>query len=377
MSEPATTEPTSNLPPTETTSSAPTSRVDQTPVTTEAAPDIDYVETALTVLEATYYASAEVDWTEMDQAATADLPDDPSPSRAYDAIQSALFDLADPHSYFVPPRQRQDMETVPKGIEPPVGERLRDIGYIELPAIANWNIDPNNPTEYADTVNQMLNLLDNPEPACGWVIALRNNGGGTTGPMLASLGPLLGEGVVLTATTPGGTQTISVASDWTITYDFEQVRPNPTANLPLLTDFSLEGTTAQETTALIEAALTVSEPVYQPAVEDPPVAVLTSNVTASAAEYVVVAFLGRDNTRTFGTTTAGMPTGIAGFQFVDGGILGVAATVPSDRQGNAYSAHIVPDQFIGFSRPGEDAPLDAALEWLRNEPPCAGAPVSN
>lgn len=342
--------------------------------TTSQAGDIDYreyVETALELMERFYYATDQVDWDPVREAALDNLTADPSREEAYGAIRAALLELGDPHSRFEPPRMRQDLAELQGETPEPSGERVGQVGYLKLPGIANYVIDPNDPKFYADRVNELLEELDTPEHACGWIVDLRDNGGGTAGPMFASLGPLLGQGVVLTATGPAGTQTLTVKEDHRVDVGGELATHEPPADLPLLKEWSLAGSTVEETQTLIEAARTPSESLYQPVLADPPVAVLISGSTRSAAEYLTIAFLGRDNTQTFGQTTFGIPTGVGGAQFVDGGVLALAGMAPADRLGRSYTSNIFPDNFIAPSPPSEDQTLDAALEWLATQPTCS------
>lgn len=358
-----------------TTSAGPTTSTLLDRVTTNTAESAieyqEYVETALEIMERFFYATDHVDWYEIRQPALEGLATDPSPEQAYAAIRDALQELGDPHSRFEPPQIRRERARLPGEISRPSGERMSRIGYLKLPGVGlAGTIDPDDPKAYANQVNALLEELDSPEPACGWIVDLRENAEGWISPMFASLGPLLGQGIVLTANGPQGTQTIEVDKDYLVSYDFEPSVDAPSADFPLLEEFRLVDSTREETLDFIDATITPSGPVYEPELEDPPVAVLISGTTGSAAEYVTIAFLGRDNTQTFGETTRGVPTARGGYQFVDGGVLGLAVLAPADRLGRTHSSHIFADEFIGPSPPGEDRTLDSALEWLTAQPSC-------
>src|SRR5438270_7244326 len=54
-------------------------------------------------------------------------------------------------------------------------------------------VDGPTATAFATRVQELIRAVDQP-PACGWIVNLRQNGGGLMWPMLAGIGPLLGEG---------------------------------------------------------------------------------------------------------------------------------------------------------------------------------------
>lgn len=100
----------------------------------------------------------------------------------------------------------------------------------------------------------------------------------------------------------------------------------------------------------------------------PPVAVLTSRLTASAGEGVAIAFRGRPDARSFGEPTAGVPTGNARHRLPDGAELYLTEGVGVDRAGRAYQTRIRPDQPVAsdwtrYGTPG-DPVLRAAAAWL-------------
>ncbi|HWE89528.1 MAG TPA: S41 family peptidase [Pseudonocardiaceae bacterium] len=92
---------------------------------------------------------------------------------------------------------------------------------------------------------------------------------------------------------------------------------------------------------------------------DVPVAVLHDRRTASAGEGLVVAFRGRARTRTFGSATAGVPTGTVTHELLDGSALVITVSVAVDRQGREYAEAIAPDE----PRTGID-PIRTAVRWL-------------
>lgn len=100
---------------------------------------------------------------------------------------------------------------------------------------------------------------------------------------------------------------------------------------------------------------------------DPPVAVLTDDGTASAAEATAISFRGRPHTRSFGSSTAGVPSGNITFPLSDGAQLVITSVAEADRTGHRYDpdSPLAPDQ---PTRP--DQAEAAARAWLQQQPGC-------
>ena len=107
---------------------------------------------------------------------------------------------------------------------------------------------------------------------------------------------------------------------------------------------------------------------------DAPVAVLTSGLTASAAEAAAIAFRGRAGARSFGEPTLGIPTFNTRRTMPDGSFLDVMTNVDVDRSGTPYDGPVPIDQAItiNWNNIGNDADpvLVAAVRWLENQPLC-------
>jgi carboxyl-terminal processing protease len=173
---------------------------------------------------------------------------------------------------------------------------------------------------------------------CGWVVDLRRNTGGSLPPMLAAVGPVLGDGRAVGYRSRDGATTWFGYQDGAVTIGGHPGRflaPSRPARLP------------------------------QPR---PPVAVLTSRLTGSAGEGVAIAFRGRPSARSFGEPTAGVPTGNSQHRLSDGAELYLTEGIGVDRTGRSYQTHIRPDQPVAsawstYSTPA-DPVLQAATTWL-------------
>jgi C-terminal processing protease CtpA/Prc len=210
---------------------------------------------------------------------------------------------------------------------PPHGSRIgREVGYLELPTLAALHGDE----EYPRRVRALIQEIDSPD-VCGWIVDLRRNGGGNMWPMLEGVRPVLGEG-------------------------------------PL--GFFVPGNVPWSYPSTSGPAITVHR-------SNPPVAVLTSRVTASSGEALAIAFRGRALTRSFGESTFGVPTANTTFPLPDGAWLVLTTAHEADRTGRVYEGAIAPDETfpIDWRRLGaDDDPLVArAADWLRGHAVCGPA----
>ena len=212
----------------------------------------------------------------------------------------------------------------------PASDRLaNDIGYLWLPGILSF--DDAGPQAYASTLARALEELSDCK---GFVIDLRQDGGGNMWPMLAGLGPLLGAEVVGRFQYPNGD-----AEEW----------------------WWRDGWSGQADIPCTE----VIPPHSSIFPNDIPVALLTSRRTGSSGEATLVAFLGRPNTRTFGQATAGLSTGNSSISLSDGALLLLTTSSYADRTGKVYGHEITPDvQVPALQANAEDQAMLRAQAWL-------------
>lgn len=223
----------------------------------------------------------------------------------------------------------------------PTGRRVTTprsgLAYIELP----W--DPGNP-EYPTLAQSVLRGVDQ-APTCGWIIDLRRNVGGDLWSYLAAIGPIVGQGDVGGFAYPSGDQDV-----WT--YRGGKVYWNDKERFESFVD----------------------GPIYALKRETPPVALLTSRLTAAAGELVLIAFGGRAEVRSFGEPTAGSPYLFYQTFLSDGARIGVSGALSFDRTGRVYHGPSVPDEPVrtNWSTFGtdNDPAVQAAVAWLTMQPGC-------
>ncbi|MBZ0281490.1 MAG: hypothetical protein K8L97_12180 [Anaerolineae bacterium] len=305
-----------------------------------------YLEGVLDYLERYSYYGSELDW----EAIRADilarkvsLRNIPSTMRE---LIGKLQRVGDRHSFY------WDAQTVqtflvgsPDAAENPPqlprGERLENgIGYVELfTTLGIGGVEGEK--QYVAAAHAAIEAIDATPTRC-WIVDLRQDSGGSMDPMIIGIAPILGNGAIGGFELPNGEQQILTLQDGVILQDG-------------FARSSLYG-----------------ETVYEPHYPEPPIAVLIGNMTASAGENTTLALIGRANTRTFGTPTAGLTVGNSGMMLYDGAALGVAGAASMDRTGRAYTGAIEPDVVVRTTGlpDGNDAVMQAASDWLLSLPEC-------
>lgn len=278
----------------------------------------------------------------------------------YDAIRFALRALGDHHSslHLTPALERIQLERKGRSASGQSDSKLSSMGRFvgryepegkivtadgkPFAVVVVTKCFPDNQQQfvaYETELQRIVAKLDGAHPA-GWVVDLRGNVGGNMWPMLAGIGPLLGEGDHL-----GEFFTTSGHSVWKyrdgIASEVEDTgkenRFPPVAGAA----YKISGT--------------------------PAVAVLIDRWTGSSGEAIAIALCGRPNTRFFGEHTQGASTANETFALSDGASMWLTIGVDADRTGKQYLEGLAPDEWIKPSEktgPDEDAVLEGALRWL-------------
>jgi len=297
-----------------------------------------YLEEALDIMQTNSLHRLNTDWDVIRTSAFEVAQHAQTPADTYGAIRYALVRLGDHHSLFLTPYdlEQRGAETASDSPAPRAKLLLEKIGFIAIERYTAFEGE-----EYATDAQQLIREIDTQNP-CGWIVDLRENSGGNMGPMLAAIGPILGEGEVGAFIDSYGKKSI-----WSY----------------------------QDGQVLVDSSLyTQVNPAYELKVSSPPVAVLTGVNTASAGEVIVVAFRGRPNTRSFGLYTTGLSTGNAGFHLSDGAVIVLTTSVYADRTGQTYGDRIYPDEVVDdvrkFTFIMDEAIPQPAIDWLMSQPAC-------
>jgi hypothetical protein len=269
-----------------------------------------------------------IDWTSFRDAVFEAAGPAQSVSQTFPGITKALSLLGDGHSsytaaggtfLFVPNRTcRASGALSPAGLPP-------TIGYVKVGAFSGT---PAQAAAFANGIQNTIRLADR-DDLVGWIVDLRGNGGGNMWPMIAGLGPVLGEGLLGWFIDPAGSEV-----SW-------QYRDGASW--------------------LGAAAVQRVDAPYTPRKLDPKVAVLVDNGVASSGEATFIAFRTRANTRSFGAATCGLSTANSGFTLSDGATLTLTVSVMADRSKAKYGDQVQPDEIVE----GPSAVVERAVAWLQ------------
>lgn len=202
-------------------------------------------------------------------------------------------------------------------------------GYIFVPG----NSLNENPQMLAQALQDSLCKL-NPDNLKGIIIDLRLNEGGSNIPLFTGLHQLLGDKNVGAFANYQGKST----SIWNVK----------------------NGRYLKDGRVYVKSKCSCSKNIK--------VAVLLSQITASAGEMLAIAFKGRKNTIFIGEKTYGLTTGVVAFR-IDGYLLGISASLSKDRTGKIYYGSVAPDIEIiegdNFQNLSDDTKVKKAIEWLK------------
>jgi carboxyl-terminal processing protease len=209
--------------------------------------------------------------------------------------------------------------------DPGVGEIPSDIGYVKVAAFSG---SAGEATAFARGIQDAIARADS-DALVGWIVDLRGNGGGNMWPMIAGLGPVLGEG-------PAGFFIDPLGGEIEWAYE------NGSSRIGGIFQVGVPGP-------------------YRLRREQPRVAVLSDNPIASSGEAALISFRGRPGARSFGTATCGLSTSNRGFTLSDSALLNLTVSVMADRHRTKYGDSIAPDEVV--ADPGQVVPR--AIAWLR------------
>lgn len=283
----------------------------------------EYLNTILDLLQKNSVNRKTINWPAFREKVLQKTPDIQTIAQTTQSIELALKMLGDNHTYYKSGNlviYTYDSEVCPWFETPPDVVTPAGIGYLRIPGFPgtdmdDWKVE-------SERLQQLIRDQDRPDLE-GWLVDVRGNGGGVMAPMIAGVGPILGE------------------EDFIHFIDADE---------------RVETQSYRGYKYLLKRPYTLVKP-------NPKVAVLT-DAASSAGEGVVVGFIGRPNTRSFGAHgSCGRSTGIKPFYLSDGALLGIANTVMVDRNYKRYGGQILPDELHATN----DDAVKAAIAWLLEE----------
>ena len=286
-----------------------------------------YLDSALDLIQHQAYYADRIDWPSLRESSHAMIADARQPADTYPAIRRILAALGDRHSHLIPPdamaRQRSEETRDDYGV---TSTTFGQVAYVRVPGFAGAGQAPG--AAFAAQIRTSLRTQAE-NGACGWIVDLRGNMGGNMHPMLAGLRDLLGGDALGFFVNREGRK------PW--------------------------------------HAMGTGEPLLINA----PVAVLVDGRTASSGEAVLLSFVGRPETRSFGSDTFGVSTVNTVLSLSDGASLALTVGVQADRTGRTHGGVIAPDQVVQAAADDvaleDDDAVTAARSWLESRPACASS----
>ncbi|HYF30876.1 MAG TPA: S41 family peptidase [Chitinophagaceae bacterium] len=279
------------------------------------------LDETLVLMQKHYYRKDSVEWDDLITSAKIRLNSSSNCETAHEIVQWCFKQLKERHSFIMPASKAavyngninsSGNPATLKQLAGPIRHELigTDIAYIDVPWLSS--ADKDICTNYADSLQTLIAGFDK-AGVTKWIIDLRHNTGGNCWPMLAGLGPLLGN----------GTYGYFISSSEKIPFSYQNgsVLQGKYKRCTVTNPFMLLSTAKH-------------------------IVVLTGPNTASAGEIVALAFKGVNNVQFIGEPTAGLTTANATYKLSDGSMLVLTVCKEADRNGRIYEGRIQPDQVI-------------------------------
>ena len=309
-------------------------------------PDVKaYLNTALDTIRQNALKSNAINWDDLRKEAFKRASDAMHTEDLQEVLAYTLSQLDDNHSFLQKGGRNlsypdNNRETGPS----PYGDRMkieygvhREANEVFARLFVPQGMRDN---EFAQQLQNIIANLQTLNPS-GWIVDLRGNGGGNMWPMLAGIGPLMGQNPL------GGSAYSDNAKDYYRYEEGKAVYVDPNGNP--------------------EVYAKAEKPVENVS-EEIPIAFLIDRGTASSGEALAVILKGRNNTKSFGEHTYGASTGTKGFLLSDSLNLVLAVSTFLDRNGKMYIDGVEPDVTITIGTdkktPKDDPVIAAALAWL-------------
>jgi len=291
----------------------------------------EYLQTAIEIIRENALNSDKINWDKALPEAMGFLEFASTTVDTYPIIKNLLKKLEDNHSYFkTPQKYKKDKFSTVEENDPITGKFLESkIAYLNIPYIRGYTDEKN--LLYSTIIQDQIAALDSLEPI-GWIVDLRENTGGNMWPMLAGLGPLLGEGIL------GYMSFLDEDISWIYkngTIGFDE---NILITLP-------------------DSGYVVSNP-------NLPIAVLIGDQTMSSGEAVTISFICNENAKLFGQPTQGLSTVNVSHKLSDGALIVLTEGIFTDRTGRKYGSEIEPDVLVE----NDEQTIDKAVEWILSKP---------
>ena len=276
----------------------------------------EFLNEVVTIMQDNSINRKNIDWQDFRQKVFAKADGAKTIDDTYAGIQEALTLLGDNHSFVVKPGGGRiafsAIQCDVKAIEKP--NIPANIGYVKVNMFTGTT-GPDG-VAYAQAIQEDIKAQDNAE-IIGWIVDLRGNQGGNMWPMLSGIAPVLGDGIIGYFIDPEGNE-----AAWSISNGISKSNGI--------------------------AAVTVPNS-YNLMTPNPKVSVLVDNGVASSGEAIVISFIGRENTASFGSSTCGLSSANAGF------------SLSHDHSLFLTVSYIIPDYYSD-----DETIIEDAVKWIEN-----------
>lgn len=284
-----------------------------------------YLDEVLSLMREHAVTRYEVDWVTLEAEVQSLASNAQSISDTYPALYRALELLGTNHSFIITPKG-SSLYPSELNCEQQFVDNLftrDDIGYLRVRGFTGSELQSR---EFANELHATISEQDN-ENIKGWIVDLRANTGGDMWPMIAGIGPLLGDGTYGHFINPD-----NQVSAW-----------GYQAGSSVFNDTNV---------------VTVDSP-YQ--LINPPtrIAVLSSRRIASSGEATLISFKERDNVRIFGSNSCGLSTANSKFDLSDGSDLFLTVSTMADKNMLMFGGEVTVDVEVS-----QEEVVDVAVEWL-------------
>ena len=289
---------------------------------------VSFLNDIVDIMEANSINRNSIDWSDFRSQVLGRASSATSIAQADDALRLALILLEDNHSFIRKQNgsfiSGSNVNCQPSSLE--IVTTPDNIGYIQVGSYSGTNQEAT--IAFAESIQEAISTQDN-QDITGWIVDLRNNTGGNMWPMLAGVGPILGEGTAGYFIGPDNSRQ---------TWSFSNGGAILGSNI----------------------VVQVSEN-YELLNPNPKVAVLINKAVISSGEAIAVSFIGRENTRSFGSETCGLSTANSGFDLSDGSRLFLTTAYMADRNENVFGVPIIPD-----TPATDESIIQNAVDYLNN-----------
>lgn len=286
-----------------------------------------YMDDLIEIMRTSSINRRRIDWNEFRTKVLAAAAGAQSIPQTYGAIRVAIGLLDDSHSFYLT-AGGAIISVFTRSCFAPLQNSPSlptNIGYVRVPSFSGDGVEAD---IFATSLQTSIRNSDR-DGMIGWIVDLRGNGGGNMWPMLAGVGPVLGEGIA------------GHFMDPDLHDNAWQYR---------------DGASWLDATPITR----VTSP-YRLRIENPRVAVLVDNAVASSGEAIAISFKGRPDARLFGFATCGLSTANEGYPLSDGGTLILTVSTMADRMGNLYGDRVNPEESI----PDPSRIVERVIEWLQ------------